>query len=115
MSKQWDALRTRLDAMLAKPYEWDDGSADKLDSMVIEHSKAFADKLEAAGYNVASIIYPLYEGTIIFEWQTPEDIIIRIEVDQEGNLEQMVSYPNKPTEFSTISFEGISKYVPKSN
>lgn len=49
-------------------------------------------------------IYLMPDGNIVFEWQTAGDIIRRIEVQNDGQGQEMISYPDTEPTFKSVEW-----------
>ena len=73
-------------------------------SVLIRSARALAVQLKKERECPPQDVYPLSEGTIILEWQRADKVIVRIEIEDVGRGERMVSYPDSPAEFFPITW-----------
>jgi hypothetical protein len=96
----WDCAFNQVHAIARLEHDWDGDGAAPIGSHIIRSSSALLRKLRMMDHPAPNDVYPTYDGNIIVEWQSAEDIITRIEVDGLGTGEVMVSYPNAKCDFT---------------
>ena len=96
----WAAAKERILDLLRLEPDWNGDGAPAICPSMIRSALHLADTLELEQCSAPHIIYSLPDGNISLEWQHPDGIIERIEIEGIGHGELMVTYPDRPTEFS---------------
>ena len=100
----WDQAQEHIRALLRLKPDWDGEGASPVRPDLIQSALQLTNKLIADEMAAPHDIYPLPDGNILLEWQQPDGIIQRIEIEEVGQGELMITYPDAPAQFSKLTW-----------
>jgi hypothetical protein len=105
----WDKVSEQILAISRLVADWDGGGALAVRPELICSAMRLIHLLQANGEAPPQDAYPLPDGNIILEWQFDDGVIRRIEVEEIGRGQLMVTYPaDKPATFSELTWYALS-------
>ena len=110
----WEEAKENIQALVLLENDWDGEDASKICPLLIRSALYLAESERSKGRPAPHAVYPLPDGNIMLEWQHPDGIIERIEVEGFGRGELMVTYPNKKAEFTQHTWHaaGVASQKP---
>lgn len=103
-ASKWDKAHDQIAAISRLREGWDGDGADPIRPEIARATARLLRFLRSTGYMPPQDIYPMPDGTITIEWQMPDDVIQRIEVEGSGHGQMMISYPDRPATFKSIKW-----------
>jgi len=103
----WAKAQQQVNAISLMEAGWDGDGAPVISDFICRSSGLLLRTLRKQGSVAPNDIYPTPDAHIIVEWQLPDDVIVRIEVDGLWEGEKMVSYPSAPSEFERITWRPL--------
>jgi hypothetical protein len=90
----WEKAQDHILALMCLEENWDGEGASKVRPELIRSALRLANSLRGSGEPAPHDVYPLPDGNIVLEWQYPDGVIDRIEIEDVGRGRQMTSFPN---------------------
>jgi len=104
--RDWNLAEFYLQELRDLKDGWDGDAGEAVRPELIPSAMDLLKILHESGHDAPHDLYPFLNGTIMLEWQYPNGIIERIEIEEVGHGLQMISYPeiDKGAEFERFTW-----------
>ena len=110
-SELWQKAQDQILAIARLDSGWEGASASPIHAPQIRSALMLMQHLKKNGEYAPHDIYLLPDGNIMLEWQSPDDIIRRIEVEGDGCGQEMISYPDAEATFKNLEWPPIPRTI----
>ncbi|HYH68668.1 MAG TPA: hypothetical protein VD866_28505 [Urbifossiella sp.] len=109
----WEKAHDQLLSIARLEADWDGDGADPIRPELIRSASKLLRWARAQGYKAPQDVYPMPDGCITVEWQRPDDVIERIEIQGADKGLRMFSYPDRPATFEPFNkWATVSRFQP---